>query len=124
MHFIVRSADASPGHIVEAALDRFMVIDSAVTTEVSSIATDGILQVFPNPSADHVNISWDLGFAPSALTYLSISDVSGREIRKIVVAAQAGTIQAGEELAQGIYFVRLVNADGVSSSPVQIIRTK
>lgn len=53
------AADNDPGHLVEAALDVFKVVEAAsVSTE--DISEIDFIKIFPNPTADFINIVSDL----------------------------------------------------------------
>ena len=48
MTFRVRTADISPGHLVEAGLDKFWVRDS-ILSSVPEIKLNHYVAVYPNP---------------------------------------------------------------------------
>ena len=60
MRLIIRAADASPGHLVEAGFDKFQVIDSIVLTGVPAVvtATSPELVIYPNPNSGELNIKY------------------------------------------------------------------
>jgi subtilisin family serine protease len=71
MRFIVETADGSTGHLVEAAVDRFLVFDSTATTAVCTTAPTGLNATV---GATGVTITWNSLAADGAVSYT----VSGR----------------------------------------------
>jgi len=57
MKVYVRTADVSPGNLVEAGFDHFSIIDSLITTDIKSIDTeDDLVSIFPNPSSEFFEV--------------------------------------------------------------------
>jgi hypothetical protein len=60
---------------------------------------------------------------PADGAYIQVKDISGRIVATQFISTQTGTIQLGQELAGGIYFVQLVNGATVSPA-VRLVKTK
>jgi hypothetical protein len=120
MHLIVRTADASPGHLVEAGFDQFSIADSSLSAIAQQETTSGI-SVYPNPFDGTTTVHYTLNEVPAVGAYIEVKDLSGRMISTQVITAQTGTIELGQELAGGIYFVQMVNGTTVSPA-VRLIK--
>jgi choice-of-anchor B domain-containing protein len=122
MRLIVRTADAPLGHLVEAGFDDFSVTDSSLSALPSHHTAAGI-SVYPNPFNGTTTVQYALDDMPVDGAYIEVKDISGRIVSTQVVTAQSGTIALGQELADGIYFVQMVN--GSTALPaVRLVKTK
>ncbi|MDQ3109457.1 MAG: choice-of-anchor B family protein [Bacteroidota bacterium] len=122
MRIIVTTADNTPGHLVEAGFDAFNVADSSLQS-VGGLELAGGISVYPNPFDGSASVQYTLAAMPVDGAYIEVKDLSGRIIATQPINAQSGTIQLGQELAGGIYFVQLVNGATVSPA-VRLIKTK
>ncbi len=104
---------ANSGHIVEAAVDDFLVIDDAATS-TGEIALPAELQAFPNPFSDQVTIRLPADY-PN--TYLDVIDATGRQVDRIRLANGQQTVVLGADLPNGFYFARLE-----SGATVQLVK--
>lgn len=109
--------DTSPGSLVEAAVDDFVLI--ADREPVTGVATDvlratyGIESVHPNPFNPRVSIRYRVGQETTAK--LELYDVSGRKVRSLIDGpieagshdiAFDGKDDRGQSVPSGIYFLR------------------
>lgn len=102
MRIIVTANDASPGHLVEAGLDKFYIRENSnisINEKYSSL-----LKIFPNPAGNFVMLEF-LEKINSDL-HLQFSDVSGRLLYQKTISEQKTTINISS-LERGIYFVKL-----------------
>lgn len=79
--------------------------------------------IYPNPTRSKVNVNIE-SMAAQNLT-LIISDLSGRPVKMVSVAASAGTNSVSVDvssLAAGSYFMKTVNALGEEGNSVKIIK--
>jgi choice-of-anchor B domain-containing protein len=104
--------DDLPGHVVEAAIDIFVVQPSTVGTFEPTLQATLVAQ--PNPFTQSTTIQYQLLDAQSAI--LEITDIVGKVVATQVLDNQSGTAQVGRNLNSGMYFVRLRNAAGVSAA--------
>jgi cytochrome c peroxidase len=93
------------------------------------LGTAGELQVWPNPAAGAVLVSFALG-SPAAVR-LEVFDAAGRRVRRLAepgavpglrTIAWDGRDEAGEAVARGVYLVRLVSSEGSITRRVTILR--
>ncbi|MDQ3100009.1 MAG: choice-of-anchor B family protein [Bacteroidota bacterium] len=106
MRFIVLAEDDQPGHLVEAGLDLFRVIDAA-TIGIGTQADLAGSHIWPNPS----NGTFVITATDEADRSIEIQDALGR----IVMAArrmQNGRLELDLDLAPGTYLVRSINDHG------------
>lgn len=54
------ATDNEPGHLVEAAIDVFKVIEGEPSKTEETIAATGYFSIYPNPTADRITISTEL----------------------------------------------------------------
>jgi hypothetical protein len=81
------------------------------------------ISVYPNPFNGSTSVQYSLDAMPVNGAYIEVKDISGRIISTQNISTQSGTIQLGQELSGGIYFVQLVNGTTVSPA-VRLIKTK
>jgi hypothetical protein len=106
VRFIAQAQDFPNGHIVEAGIDRFYVIDSSAVGIAEAIGINNSLQVYPNPVNDKLNFHWKISENTSLLT-MEILDISGRIVKSQTLSGNEGNIQIAVDFPAGIYFVRL-----------------
>ncbi|MBK8876322.1 MAG: choice-of-anchor B family protein [Bacteroidetes bacterium] len=121
MKLIVETADWGPVfNIVEGGLDKFEVTEGPVSiAENIALAK---LSAYPNPFNNAVRIVFNSNLLVGETT-LVIADISGRIISNEIIDATKGYVDAGSDLAAGIYTAQLINK-GVASSPVKITKVK
>jgi hypothetical protein len=122
MRLIVRTADASPGHIVEAGFDNFSIADSSALGMSNVVLNNGI-SIYPNPFNGTTTVHFAMDATPVTGAYIEVKDVTGRIISTQAVNQQEGTVEVGQNLSSGLYFVQLVNGTQTSAA-VRIIKTK
>ncbi len=121
MRLIVKTADTPQGHLVEAAFDRFMVVDSSGNAIAENTLNNSV-NVYPNPYNGLGVVSFSLAQAPAAGAYLEVTDVAGRIISVMPVVNQQGTLTLSADVPAGIYLVRLVQA-GEASASLKLVKT-
>jgi choice-of-anchor B domain-containing protein len=119
MKMIVTAVDNAPGHLVEAGFDKFAVAESGVG--ISEIASAEVLQAFPNPFTDELNISYSLDTELSE-AIIQITDLRGRIVAQYPLTAAKATVQISPELNAGMYFARIINK-GVSTKAIRLVKT-
>ena len=109
VRFIAEAVDNPNGHILEAGIDKFYVIDSfTVNTPVTAI-DEITLQAFPVPAEDVVNVRWQVQEHSTNLT-MRVTDISGRVIDILPILGNEGVISLGAKLPSGVYLVQLFDA--------------
>jgi hypothetical protein len=120
---IVRAADAAPGHLVEGGLDKFFVVDSLFSSIKENVLSENTLSAFPNPFTQSLQLNWSLTKEIVSEAYILVSDISGRIIKKMPLKSKEGSVVFNDEIAEGIYFARLVQ-DNKISKLVKIVKVK
>jgi hypothetical protein len=130
------AADYDPGSIVEAGIDDFSIVfyDEGLSglTDAGNRAARGIVlaQNVPNPFSPVTAIRFTVA-EPGREVTLRVFDISGREVKTLlegekVVGSRTvhwnGTNEAGEEIAAGLYFCRLVSGDIRLSRKIVLVR--
>ena len=122
MTVIVRTADAAPGHLVEAGFDRFAVIDSLVITGIPEPVSENIeAGVYPNPFSDKLFLKYNFHKSQEAGAKILISDMTGKISEEHSVGTASGVIEIGKNLEAGIYLVQLLNG-GSAMKPLKIVK--
>lgn len=97
MRLLITAADLNPGHLVEAAVDKFEAFDSAAVRITENNITP--LTIFPNPTNDQFTLLLDETAELSGM--IQLTDLQGRLIDQLEVTER--TIRFGTQLQPGIY---------------------
>lgn len=83
---------------------------TGTTTSVKEITNDNLVQIYPNPAKDFVNIFFkDI----SAYTTIQLIDATGRAVNEATVNTAMISMDI-HQLSGGIYFVKVMKANGSS----------
>ena len=116
MRFIAWVTDDQPGHLVEAAMDRFEVVDIG-TAGVDGPESTRMLQVWPNPSLGGVHVQFD-AIGP---VDIEVHNTFGALVSTSQVLV-SGTAMLDLELPAGTYVIRIRDGHGViRSQPVVVV---
>lgn len=114
MQLIVRAADASPGHLVEAGFDKFQVIDSLVLTGVAPVASSPELIIYPNPNNGEFNIHYTS--ASRATARIEIYSMLGEKIFETYTSNANSEYVTVKNIVRGLYLCRVtVGSKSVNS---------
>lgn len=108
MHLICEAADTPAGNLVEAALDAFLVVegDTTVAVGVTNIL-DPHFKISPNPFSAAVTLQYDLSqVSGNVICYMT--DALGRNVETKLLVGASGSVELGNNLGSGVYFIRLV----------------
>jgi choice-of-anchor B domain-containing protein len=103
---IFETADKSPGHIVEAGVDKFYVSGS-MTSILGEKDIASNFKIYPNPFYN----SFYIEFKDINPTQIQIIDISGRIVFEQHNNIHSGVIYFAPELEQGVYFVKIIEGD-------------
>ena len=121
MRIYVRTADASPGHIVEAGFDKFLISEGpTVVTEVNNNLP---VSVYPNPFTEEINIRYELKNKLTGNAFIIITDITGRIVEKTFLVQSKGTVRLSPSVNVGVYFIKIINGDEITA-PVKVIKMK
>jgi choice-of-anchor B domain-containing protein len=113
MRIYYRVQDYNPGHLVEAAIDKFEVLDSVEETEVKEVIPPTIaLHTFPNPVTDDLYVS--IHSNVPGYVYMDIIDALGRSVYNERVQDGMTTVPTGK-WSKGVYFVKVCHSQGTST---------
>lgn len=121
MRFI--AVDENPGHVVEAGVDRFSVIDlapTAITPEKDLNAA--ALTVAPNPLQGVATVAYDLG-TPGRVAgaRFEVHDLAGRVVYARELTEAAGQFQLDVEIPAGMY-MGSIRVDGQIVRSLRIVK--
>ena len=124
MTVIFQTADQnSTGHIVEAGVDGFFVIDSPIIDNTFELEKEGLqMSVFPNPFKEAFSLDYELENAFDQ-AFLQVFNSLGQKVQTIELDAQKGRIQLGQLLQNGLYMIQL-EADGKLSKSIKVLKTQ
>ncbi|MBN2172546.1 MAG: choice-of-anchor B family protein [Bacteroidales bacterium] len=111
MQFIKDGYETKTIHDVEflngqlTNLEVKMSLPSITGTE--NPVTAEILSLFPNPFQGQLNIQYNFNRPVGAAASIEVFDLTGSRVYKSSLIGQNGTLAIGNELQQGIYFVKI-----------------
>lgn len=111
LRFEMEAVDFANGHLVEAGLDLFQVIDSGSVTGSEKPLLTEQLRVFPNPAAGGTT----LRFAGNGneMLDLALYEISGKLVFDKRIDTEEGLIPETSLLKPGIYLLRFKTKSGV-----------
>ena len=122
MQLKVRTADANPGHIVEAGFDKFLIREGATEITENNAGNNSLISVYPNPFAEETTIAYQLRKILANASIL-ITDITGRKVIDFPLNKTSGKVTLNSSIAPGTYFVRVINGNEIAE-PVKIIKMK
>ncbi len=111
MRVIFEAADYGPGHLVEAALDRFYVSEGNQLSLSENNNTEILLNIYPNPATNVLNLTIDNLQNFSENVQVKIFDVTGKEIFNKPITHNHSVINT-THLTKGLYFLSISNEKG------------
>lgn len=128
------SSDVNPTHLYEE--DGEYIVQLTAFNDCGSVTSGGyvginvvnttnideeklFLHAFPNPFNDQVSIQYELKNTSSAL--LQVFDVLGQLVYTKAIADK-GTIEFGERLNEGVYFIQ-IESEGKLSKAIRLVKT-
>lgn len=119
MRLMVRTADNTPGHLLEAGFDKFVVHEGPAG--INEQLLNANLNVYPNPFNAETTIAYDLKNASMNNAKINVSDITGRVVETFSINNAEGTVVLNKSINPGIYFVSVVNGTEVSA-PLKIVK--
>lgn len=105
MQIIFETSDQLPGHLVEAAVDAFSVIDDLSSNDDNITEENQLLTIFPNPFTNNFTIT-----LPDVLSNeprnFSVFDIFGRQIYTLTTTDAQFEVNLSH-LPNGIYWVQM-----------------
>ncbi len=123
MKVIVRTADITPGHIVEAGFDKFYVVEGPAGINEHLSQNNSSVNVYPNPFTNEIAVTYELKNKLTVDASIIITDITGKKVLSYALTQIKGTVNINPTLNNGIYFVRIINGDEVIM-PVKILKMK
>ncbi len=120
-----QALDNDPGHLVEAAIDMFMVVDSPAViidtnVNVSELTAEFLFRAYPNPFTSEVY----LAISPSAFdTNVEMVNLLGERVYSTKIPSGKPGVLIQQEFDAGIYFVS-IKQNGVLKKTVKLIRSR
>jgi len=109
------SGDYGGGHLVEAAVDVFLVVDGMPNSTDNLITTNLNLKAFPNPFDENLTIDFDTdeNFSEAEL---KVYNLLGQNIETIAIPENANSITLNSNWKSGIYFITIEMENRVSET--------
>ncbi len=111
------------GHLVEAAVDAFLVVEGEVINDLDDPLTQGIrLNVFPNPFKQSISMSYSID-QPYQQATMEVFNAIGQQQASFELASGQGTVEFGANLTPGMYTLRMV-VDGQLIKTEKVIKVR
>jgi choice-of-anchor B domain-containing protein len=113
MRFIIQTSDLQgSGHIVEAAVDDFEVYEGqpSSTNPIENLSAN--MKIYPNPFHESLRIEYELTTENATL---AIYNTIGQVVENHFINNKNGVLEIGQNLNNGVYFVRIIQNGKVSS---------
>lgn len=124
MKMIMRAVDRAPGHVVEAALDKFYISEGPSAIGITETEnTSGMISAYPNPFSLETTIAYDIKDQLSTDARIVVRDVTGRSIAVFPIDKANGTVTLNTAVQSGIYFVNIENGK-TKMAPLKIVKMK
>lgn len=107
MTITFRTADDSPGHLVEASIDGFLISDS-VATGVATVPEKSIVTIYPNPSGGLVTINLSNG---ETIMDLEVHSIAGQLVDRIV-GINSNSFNYQLPARSGVYVFKITDTSG------------
>ncbi len=107
MTLTVRAMDLAPGHLAEAGIDNFFVIDSAVTTAVNEQEIYNNVVIYPNPFDNELTVRLNNSYDN---VIVEVYEMTGKLIQTRTVT-NSNTVRLNTDYQSGIYFVKVIAND-------------
>jgi choice-of-anchor B domain-containing protein len=103
MQLTVRAMDDNPGHLVEAAFDKFFVDDALTTEVVVEKSENNDVLVFPTPFVDELNVTLKDAYESIKIDVLDISGklIDSKDFKNV------NTINFKNEYSKGVYLINV-----------------
>jgi len=115
--FSIAASDFLPGHLVEAALDGFEVVENP-NTSAQDLLENVSLEAFPNPFGQTFNLDYELENSDANLL---ITNLLGQQIESHRLSGTNGNVQLGTDWIAGVYFAKIAQ-NGKQSEVVKIVK--
>ncbi len=110
-----RTSDGEQGHLVEAAIDVFLITDEVILSTEELLSAD--FSVFPNPANNIINIT----SGNDTFNNYKIFSVTGKLINAGNLVNSKANIEVSE-FAEGIYYIQLFGNEGRTSAKKVVIK--
>lgn len=120
MTMIYSAQDQPSGHLVEAALDAF-IIEEGMPSSTADLEARGIdFQLYPNPFDEKTFVELDFD-NPFNQAQVSVFNVLGQLIQSINIENNANKIEVGQNWNAGIYLITL-EVDGKTLQTLKLVK--
>lgn len=108
MRIFFKAQDANPGHLVEAGVDLFKVVDSVgINTGIIKTGTETSIKVYPNPFANTLNIQ--VQQLPAQTAQLTIVNAVGQTVYTGSIQQGTNTVTLPQQVAEGVYTLQVIS---------------
>lgn len=111
------ASDPSPGHVTEAAIDGFEIIEGMPSSS-DNILLSAKMNAFPNPFGATMNFNYELEEAGATLI---VKNLLGQEIEQHILNGANGALTLGAAWQPGVYFAK-ISKDDQESEVLKLIK--
>ncbi len=115
MQFSVVAGDNDPGHLVEAGLDQFLVLETAPNS-TRDLISEQVFQSNPNPFSESTTLNFDQVTSGQIV----VRNVIGQLVETIDLES-VSTLELGSQYEAGVYLISL-SANGEQFQAVKVIK--
>jgi len=110
----ITATDYSPGHLVEAGLDKFYVVEGSP----QSLQEEAIkaVEIYPNPAGSFITVA-----VGSGSWQIKIYNAMGQQVFQSSINNQQSTIDISS-FATGIYFLKIIDSKGETTDVEKLIK--
>ena len=105
---------------MEAAVDHILVEEGEPINSLDDLSAQSRVKVFPNPFGQTATLAYEIN-EPFGSAVLRVYNSFGQQLQQREVAGQKGQVQLGQDLPNGIYWVKL-EADGQPVETVKMVK--
>jgi len=109
------AGDYGGGHLVEAAVDVFLVVEGMSTNTNELITTHLNLKAFPNPFNENLTIDFDT-YQNFSEAELKVYNLLGQNIETVSIPENTNSITLNQQWESGIYFITIEMENQVSET--------
>lgn len=121
MRLLITAVDESPGHLVEVAIDKFMVVDSpSINTSVTDLSDELSVKTFPNPFSSELTV-YCSSVPDNGI--LELQNTIGQVIYSQSISNQVTMLPLAEEMECGVYVLKIMSGNQLLKSK-KVIKNK
>lgn len=122
MRIIFTTSDGAgnQGHLVEAGVDAFLVVEGEATSIAETDFDAFQLDAYPNPFSESLFVNYTLDDQLNNVR-VKVFNALGQQVAEQSIRNSVGTIEIGAELERGLYFIQML-ADEKQGKVIKVLK--